>query len=281
MSKQIQTPTENAAHNIFVSRQATNKSNLEDDSICWGRIVAYPNDYPFCTTAYKKGQLVFSFKVENGRTSTDKIKLKEDKNITQILNTVFSRICSNLNFNGFDTPEEIKFKDLKEMVNLYLASPAKLQIQFCRNSTRQKVDEDVQAATLAKYINDSFKTIKNGAEVIYNGKIVSKKEALKLNKEELDSRSVDIAGVVKQYQVKVFSKYAKVAGSGQSHQSNETKNWLKECVKVKEENMLFVAQLDGGEAESHIPALRTQFDQFDNIFVGNTEQIIDWLNSVN
>jgi hypothetical protein len=280
MSKQIIVESKNGAINVDKSRQATNKSNLKDDSDCWREIVSFPDDYAYCTSTVKKGVIVFSFQKVNGVTSLGKTKLKKDTNITQILNTIFSRLCVNLNFNGFDSPSEISFKDLKAMAKLYLEADPKLQIQFCRNSTRQKVDEDVQAKTLATYVNDSFQTIKNGLEVLFDGKIISKAQAKKLKKEELDSRSVDIVGVIKQYQVKIFSKYAKVAGSGQAHQTNETRNWLKEAQKIKDKNLLFVAQLDGGEAESHIPELRKLVANNKNIFVGNSEQVIDWLDAI-
>jgi len=280
MSKKIIIESKNGANNVDKSRQATNKSNLEDDSNSWKEIVSFPDDYAYCTKTIKKGLITFNFQKENGITTKGKIELKKDPNITQILNTIFSRLCVNLNYNGFDSPSEISFKDLKVMANLYLEADPKLQIQFCRNSTRQKVDEDVQAMTLATYVNDSFKTITNGLEVLFDGKIISKSQAKKLKKEELDSRSIDITGTVGKYKVKVFSKYAKVAGSGQSHQANETRNWLKECQKIQDENLLFIAQLDGGEAESHISELRQLVADNKNIFVGNSEQVIDWLNAI-
>lgn len=243
MSKQIVVESKNGASNINKSRQATNISNLEEDKIQWKKIA-------------------------NG----------DNKN--KMIPTLLSRLEKNFEYYGFPTKDDIKFVDIQKLASVYLNADPWLQINYCRDSTRQSVDEDVQAATLAHYVNNSFKSIKNGAEVIFNGKIVSKKEALQLNKEDLDSRSVDIIGTIDRYQVKVFSKYAKVSGSGQSHQANETKNWLKECTKVDNKNILFVAQLDGGEAERHIPALKEQFSQYPNIFVGNTEQIIDWLNSI-
>jgi 2-succinyl-5-enolpyruvyl-6-hydroxy-3-cyclohexene-1-carboxylate synthase len=63
----------------------------------------------------------------------------------------------------------------------------------------------------------------------------------------------------------------------QTHQAVETQNWLDEAKKMQTEGIVYVAQLDGEEAESHIPQLRELTKENKNIFVGNAEQIIDWL----
>jgi 2-succinyl-5-enolpyruvyl-6-hydroxy-3-cyclohexene-1-carboxylate synthase len=70
-----------------------------------------------------------------------------------------------------------------------------------------------------------------------------------------------------------------VSGSGQSHQTLEAQNWLEEVLSIKEPNLLFVVQMDGPEAETHIQALLKLVNNSDNIFVGNSEQVIDWLNA--
>jgi hypothetical protein len=138
----------------------------------------------------------------------------------------------------------------------------------------------VQAATLKKFVNDSFQTIPNGKEVVYEGKIVSKKEAIKLNGKAIKARSIDCIGIVGNCNAKGFLKYSKVSGSGQLQQHIETQNWLEECLKITDTDVLFFAQLDGAEAESHIDELREIVKNHKNIFVGNTEQVVDWLNSV-
>lgn len=243
MSKKIIVESKNGASNIDKSRQATNLSNLNEDRKEWQKIV-------------------------DG----------DQKN--KIIPTIKSRLEKNYEYYGFKTKEEINFKAVQRLAKAYLEADAWLQINYCRDSTRQSIDESVQTATLRKHVNDSFDNIANGKEVPFNGKIVSKKQAVGLNGKQIKARSVDAIGKVNGRNVKLFQKYSKVAGSGQSHQTLETQNWLEECAKIQDKSIIFAAQLDGGEAESHIPDLRKVVEQADNIFVGNSEQIIDWLNSI-
>lgn len=244
MSKVIIVDSKNGASNIDKSRQATNVSNLNEDRKGWQKIVA-----------------------------------GDQKN--KIVATIKSRLEKNYEYYGFTNKDQIDFKAVQRLAKAYLDADPWLQINYCRDSTRQSIDETVQTATLKKYINESFENIANGKEVPFNGKIVSKKEAVGLNGKQIKARSVDAVGKIGKREVKVFQKYSKVAGSGQSHQTLETQNWLEECSKIKDKTIIFVAQLDGGEAESHIPDLQKQFKDHTNIFVGNSEQIIDWLNSLN
>lgn len=244
MSKVIIVDSKNGAANIDKSRQATNMSNLEEDKKGWQKIVA-----------------------------------GDEKN--KIVVTIKSRLEKNYEYYGFTDKNQIDFKSVQRLAKAYLDADPWLQINYCRDSTRQSIDETVQTATLKKYINSSFENIANGKEVPFNGKIVSKKEAVGLNGKQIKARSVDAIGKIGDRAVKVFQKYSKVAGSGQSHQTLETQNWLEECSKIKDKKIIFVAQLDGGEAESHIPELQKQFKNYENIFVGNSEQIINWLNSFN
>lgn len=243
MSKVILTPTKNGASNIDKSRQATNLSNLNEDRKGWQKIVSGDQK-------------------------------------SKIIPTIKSRLEKNYEYYGFNSKDDIDFAAVQRLAKAYIDADDWLQINYCRDSTRQSIDESVQTATLKKYINDSFENISNGKEVPFNGKIVSKKEATGLNGKQIKSRSIDAVGNLNGRKVKLFQKYSKVAGSGQSHQTLETQNWLEECSKIDDKSIIFVAQLDGGEAESHIPELRKVVSQFENIFVGNTEQVIDWLNSL-
>lgn len=242
MAKQIIIESMNGASNIDKSRQFTNISNLEEDKKQWQKIV--------------DGDM---------------------KN--KVIPTIRSRLEKNFEYYGFSSKEEISFSDIQALASDYLTASPRLQINFCRDSTRQSIDEIVQTATLKRYVNDSFENIANGKEVPFKGKLVSKKEASGLNGKQVKARSVDATGMVGKYHVKVFQKYSKVSGSGQSHQALETQNWLEECKLIESSDILFVAQLDGDEAESHIPALRDIVKSNTNMFVGNTEQVINWLNS--
>jgi hypothetical protein len=244
MSKKIIVESKNGADNVDKSRQATNISNLDEDRVQWQKIV-------------------------DGDAKS------------KVIPTLRSRLEKNYEYYGFEKKEDITFSAVQRLAKAYLDADAWLQINYCRDSTRQSIDESVQTATLKQYVNDSFTSIKNGEQVPFNGNIVSKKQAVGLNGKQIKARSIDAVGEVVSHQVKIFQKYSKVAGSGQSHQTLETQNWLEECCKIENKTILFVAQLDGGEAESHIPELQIQVGDQKNIFVGNSEQVIEWLNSVN
>lgn len=242
MSKVIIVESKNGALNIDKSRQATNMSNLDEDCKGWQKIV-------------------------NG----------DQKN--KIIPTIKSRLEKNYEYYGFASKNLIDFTAVQRLAKAYLSADPWLQINYCRDSTRQSIDESVQTATLKKYVNDSFENIPNGKEVPFNGKLVSKKQATGLNGKQIKSRSVDAIGEVNGRKIKLFQKYSKVAGSGQAHQTLETQNWLEECTRIQDKSIIFIAQLDGGEAESHIPELQTLFKSYDNIFVGNSEQVINWLST--
>lgn len=243
MSKKIIVQSKNGADNIDQSRRATNVSNLDEDRKEWQKIA--------------KG---------------------DAKN--KVIKTMRSRLEKNHQYYGFAKKEDITFAAVQQLATAYINADPWLQINYCRDSTRQSIDESVQTATLKKYINGSFTGIKNGEQVPFNGSIVSKKQANGLNGKQIKARSVDAVGQVGGRDVKIFQKYSKVAGSGQSHQTLETQNWLEECCAINDKSIVFVAQLDGGEAESHIPELQALVHAHDNMFVGNSEQVIDWLSAL-
>ena len=240
MSKIIVIESKNGSLNIDKSRQATNISNLEEDKKQWQKVA--------------KG---------------------DTKN--KVIPTLRSRLEKNFEYYGFTSKEEIDFAAIQKLASAYLKADPWLQINYCRDSTRQSIDECVQTETLKKYINNSFKNIPNGIEVPFNGQLVSKKQAVGLNGKQVKARSVDAVGEVNGRKVKLFQKYSKVSGSGQSHQTLETQNWLEECAKIHDKTILFVAQLDGDEAERHISELQQLIKNYPNMFVGNSEQVIDWL----
>lgn len=244
MSKRIIIESTNGAENIDKSRQATNRSNLDEDRKQWQKVV-------------------------NGDQTNP------------VIPTLRSRLEKNYEYYGFASTSHIDFAAIQKLAAAYLAADPWLQINYCRDSTRQSIDEAVQTATLKKYVNATFVNISNGLEVPFKGQIVSKKQAVGLNGKQIKARSVDATGLVAGRPVKLFQKYSRVSGSGQSHQTLETQNWLEECTKIKDKSILFVAQLDGEEAESHIADLNAMILGHANMFVGNSSQVIAWLNSIN
>ena len=269
MSKQVKLEGKNGTKSILSSRQATNQSNLEEDMAIW-QMIAKNN--LFAEKSYNnKKEVVWKCKDISLNTKTK-------NEVSKVMNTIYSRLVKNAQYRGFETEEDITMNDIAKMAQKYLEADPWLQIDYCRDATRQSLDEIVQTALLDKFVGGFF-GLPNGKEVPYKGKIVSKKEAKELNGKQINARSVDAVGKVNNFDIKIFQKTAMVSGSGQSHQTLEAQNWLEEVMLIKNPNMLFIVQMDGPEAETHISDLLSMVNKFDNIFVGNSEQIIDWLNS--
>ena len=80
-----------------------------------------------------------------------------------------------------------------------------------------------------------------------------------------------------------FQKYAKVSGGHQDNVVIEAKHFLSDAdtysMLHKNQNY-FVAQLDGHFIESHLRELNSHIQSPANIFAGNTEEIIRWIDEL-
>jgi len=154
----------------------------------------------------------------------------------------------------------------------------KCQKFFCRNASRQSVDEDVQLETVRQYTNLHVEKPTNGQYTVANGEIQHKKEI----KNKKFARSVD--AYIPTLSAYGFLKYSGPVGSVTSvHQFNESISFIEEtkkyCDKYQDDKIFYV-QVDGGAGEEHIPEMLQLIGEHSNrIFAGNTEQVIDWLNS--
>ena len=246
MSVQIDINGTNGAHNIDRSRQATNQSNLEDAVDIWESIVQLESDS------------------------------HANKEQRDVIKTVKSRLKKNAEYYGAED-----FCAVKRMINSYLNADPWLQINFCKDSTRQGVDEQVQREMLNRFVYSSqFEKAPSGLYV-YEGKIWRKKELLKAkNQNKLDIKDVDTIGYKGNKQVFVFQKYTKVGGGHQDNVYAESLHFIREFNRYAEENndlYFFVAQLDGKWLEEQIPSLRESITNHDRVFAGNSDQVIAWL----
>jgi hypothetical protein len=159
-----------------------------------------------------------------------------------------------------------------------LDSPKKCQKYFCRNASRQSVDEDVQIQTVQDYTGLDVEKPTNGAYTVANGEIQNKKDV----KNKKFSRSVD--SVIRSLSAYGFLKYSGPVGSVTSvHQVGESKSYIEECKKYcdrHKDDKIFFVQVDGIAGEEHLPEMLELIGEHsDRIFAGNTESVIDWLNS--
>ena len=268
ISKKIVIEGKNGTHNINLSRQETNRSNLEEDRKIWQMLTT--ENLEIKKSYNNKNKIIWECK----NTNLDKLTKNE---VSKIANTIFSRISKNASFRGFRSVEDIKIDDIKIMAQKYLDLDPWLQIDYCRDSTRQSIDEYVQVEMIRQFTNLDIQKPPNGKYVLANGEIQSKKSL----QESKNARSIDV--LIPSLKAYGFLKYSGPVGSVTSvHQVNESKDFIREaklfCDKYEDEKMFFV-QVDGDAGEEHIPEMLELIGEHSNyIFTGNSEQTIDWLN---
>jgi hypothetical protein len=282
MSKKIIVESKNGADNIRKTRQATNESNWEEDSKVWKLIQNIDlNDPNLSKSVNKKGEIKFKYEKPNGFTKKGVAKFKTDSEVSDVITTLAKKIANN-NALEYDITyeDEVEFWMILDMLNGWLVSaPKKCQKFFCRNASRQSVDEDAQIQTVEKYTRQEVIKPANGEFTVANGDMLNKKKI----KDKKFARSVD--SIIPAINAYGFLKYSGPVGSVTSvHQVGESKSFIEECKKYcdkHKDNKKFFVQVDGGAGEDHIPEMRKAVEKYsDRIFVGNTEQVIDWVLSL-
>lgn len=280
MSKQIIVDGMNGAHNIRVSRQATNESNWSEDRAVWNRISQISTDNPgIRKIVNKKGEVKFKFLELTGHTKAGKPKYKNNSEIADVMTTLAKKIANN-NALEYEIAyeDEVEFWMVLDLLEWLLDAPKKCQKFFCRNASRQSVDEHVQIETLRQYTNIEVQKPTNGEYTVANGEIQNIKDV----KDKKFARSVDV--FIPSLSAYGFLKYSGPVGSVTSvHQVGESKSFIEECKqycdKYQDGNIFFV-QVDGGAGEDHLPEMSSLIGEHsDRIFAGNTEQVVDWLNN--
>jgi len=269
----IKTDSKNGAENIKASRDATNLQNLEQDRKVWERL-----------SNLKDSDIVEGkVKILKGYAKNGNPKYKADADANKIVDKMKKQIyrMNSIHF-GINSESEIELWMIKDKINAILSSDDNLiQCDYCRNSTRQSIDELVQIETLKKYVIDAkvFKPT-NGSLTLKDSKIFQKPKNEKANK---DPRSIDIVVEKKGIKYYLFAKYAGPVGSVTSKlQTSEAISFLEEAKLYVENNpnsSYFVVLIDGYAGELHIQDLKELVQEYPQIFVGNSEQVIDWLNT--
>jgi hypothetical protein len=265
MSKKIIVEGKNGAENIRLSRLETRNSNLEEDLIEWKQLIKEPcsNELPI-------------FKNKNGRLVKDPAYKKTMSVGSTIAQRIFSKRADYYNISN---ENQVTREMISELANEYVKAHHLLQLEFCRDPSRQSIDEEVQKATLEKYLpNATIDKPTNGVLTLVNGDIIKKPK-----KDKVEARSIDFVVINGFNEFNIFAKFSLVSGSGQSHQADESRRFLQESVKYTNKHndkKYFIALLDGGEAESHIPELKELFKEFPRLFVGNCENVINFINSI-
>lgn len=260
MSVVLNTSSENGATNIDISRQETNKSNLDDAIDLWKQVI----------------------KIDENKHLSFKDFKSSNKDLQKLITeTIPSRLNKNFILYGMDSPDDISWAHIKKMANEYLNASEWLQINFCKDSTRQSVDEQVQREMLNNNLKDigfSFQKCKP-SKTVYAGKLLHRAE-YHIQDPQKTRKDIDTYGSNGIKKIWIFQKYAKVSGGHQDNVVIETRHFLndsEEFVLQNNTNDYFIAQLDGKFIEKQIPRIRNSISSKARVFAGNSEEVIRWI----
>ena len=179
---------------------------------------------------------------------------------------------------------DLKLNNLKDFAKILINSPEAIQLEFCRQPTRQSMHQKNQLMMLEEKLNNKYWDVKHPkeGEIVIDGEnIVNIK---KLNKRfSPNARSVDVVINAKKPLQKIifygFMKFSKEQGTATTkHQLDEAKRWLEQAQKysqANDNNINFFCISDGKEGERNIPILQKHVRYHsDRISVGNTHSII-------
>jgi hypothetical protein len=269
MSKVIIVESKNGADNIRLSKLATRQSNLTEDRIIWQTLSTTP-----CS------KLLPIYKNKFLKSGNSKQIINHDYDDAMSVGwTITQRIITRYadDFNVF-SEEDVTANMIKELALEYLTWSERAQLLVCRDPSRQTMDEEVQKATLEKYLpTATVNKPTNGVLTLVNGDIIKKPK-----KDNVEARSIDFVVNNNGKEFNVFAKYSAVAGSGQSHQLDESKRFIKEAIKYTDKHndgKYFIALTDGAEGERHLSDLNELANGYPNIFAGNCESVIDFIST--
>lgn len=260
--KVIKVASKNGADNIRLSRLETRKSNLNEDKAVWAILAKTPCSNILPIYKDKNGRLV--------KDSAYRVPMSVGSTITQ---RIITRYADDFNVLSED---DVTADMIKEMAEEYLAWSERAQLLVCRDPSRQSIDEEVQKATLEKYLpKATVDKPTNGVLTLVNGDIVKKPK-----KDKVEARSIDFVVANNSKEFNVFAKYSAVSGSGQSHQAEESYRFIKEAIKYTDKHndgKYFIALTDGAEGERHLAEMNELAKGYPNIFAGNCEDVINFI----
>lgn len=160
---------DNANNIIDYHRQLANIENLKDAKKMWRKILKIDTKLFPDYTLFKS----------------------DDKDLENlVVNTLPSRLRKNYIHYGMKTPNDIKWRHIFKLVKYYLDAPKWLQINFCKDSTRQGLDENIQRDILNDTFGESVFKKCSPITYVYGSRLIDKETYKKC----LKGRVVDIYG---------------------------------------------------------------------------------------
>ena len=283
MSKKIVVESKNGEKNIMLNRFLQREENREIDMAVFETLITQP-----MSNIHKNQPKI---KSENSK------KLIKDPEFDLVVdrgNKIVATICRLLSgypgFEGveYDDPSSVTLEMVSKVAKDVVEGNLLLQLFMCREPNRQTSDEIVQFEIRKKYLEPEGWIVNNltpGYKTLGNGDWIFNDAATVAKGEDVKARSIDFEMLKGNIIVNDFSKFALVAGGGQGHQMKESKYFLTEVRKYvdkHDDNVYFADTLDGAYAEKFIQEHRALLKGYENrVFVGNTEQVINWVLSLN
>ena len=294
----------NGADIIFKATLQQRNQNFKEDQKIWKYISSDINEKNLKQEIVKDKngvqKIKFSYRKEIGKLKNGNPKFKTFEEIQKILKSLSDKI---LRVNTIDyeikSLEDLKIWMIRDYAKNILAMDTKLQLHFCRDPSRQSFGEKVQIAILkgdvSKWLenidllglNQNFWNIKKlnvGKKIVSGGEI---KDPGKTNiSKKQTSRSIDVE--IKSEKITAYGslKYSEpIGGLTTALQPGEEIDFIKECDKYcansknRDDGVIFFIQTDGTAGELAIPKLKGVVDDSERIFVGNSFEVIKWLNS--
>ncbi len=279
MSKQIIIESKNGEKEVMRNRFLQREENRTTDIVAFQTLISQP------MSSYHKNQP----KIKDPKGSKRLLKDPAFNFVVDRGDKIVATICRLL--SGYPGFERVEYDDpltvdlemisnvAKEVVNGNLL----IQLMMCREPNRQTSDEIIQYEIRKKYLEELGWEVKNltpGYKTLGNGDWIYNDASTLAKGEEVKARSIDFEMSKGNIVINDFSKFALVAGGGQGHQMRESKYFLAEVRKYIDkhnDNVYFADTLDGAYAEKFIGEHRALLKGYEHrVFVGNTEQVINW-----
>ena len=290
---------------IFKSTLKKREQNYKEDFETWVYISENFNEKNLKQQIVeeKNGvqKIKFSYRKKVGFFKNGNPKFETLKHIEKMLKSLSDKILRvNTKNYMIKNLNDLKIWMIKDYAKLILAIDPKLQLHFCRDPSRQSFAENVQIAILKGDVSEWLDDIKiqglnlnfwkinkltAGKKIVSGGKIKNPKKS-KISKKQT-SRSIDVK-VSSEKMIGYGSlKYSEpIGGLTTALQPGEEKDFINQCNIYcknpinKNNDVYFFVQTDGTAAELAIPKLKEVVEDSKRIFVGNSFEVIKWLNSM-
>jgi hypothetical protein len=234
-----------ATQNIINNRIAQRRLNLKEDLEYWKKLATQP-----CNSVNKQS--------------------KDKKSIT-----IGDKLTNNIVRLTGGSEEQVLLTDIADLAKQLVLAPEIIQLNYCRDPTRQSDAEDIQLETLRYYLPTPTCTVSKitcGTLTLVNGVFSNSTQDIK----RLGSIDFKVNN-----NIFIYAKYISVAGGGQSNQVSKCIDFISEAkqyINQNNDNNIFIAMLDGNEGEKQSHAINKMCLDFpDKLYAGNSERVINFI----